>query len=272
MKKALFFIIILSMTLPFNVINAQTVIFEETFDSTADNEIPANWEAIDRSGTFFKWNVGDWMADSYGFSGKTASLLSINTTSDELLVSPAVNLQAGSSYSLAFLIGTLTAGGVWQPDNHYAVYILPSGGSFTGTETPVLEEDITTGNNAESKSINLSSFAGQDIKIYFRQFNSSNPFGVMLLDTVKITQEPLLEVSETSLASELTIYPNPAADYIYLKCKSKIIKAEIFDMMGKKMNTVLKDNKIDLQGLVKGTYIINITTSSTNYSKKFIKN
>lgn len=119
------------------------------------------------------------------------------------------------------------------------------------------------------KSIDLSAFAGQTVKIYFWHFNSDSQLA-LILDNVKVTQENL-SVSETGLVSGLTTYPNPATDYVYLKSKSKITKTEAFDFMGRKMNVKLSDNKIDIKDWKPGVYLINITAEDKIYSQKVIK-
>ncbi|AYZ12851.1 T9SS C-terminal target domain-containing protein [Chryseobacterium arthrosphaerae] len=270
MKKLLFFVINLLLI---DHYNAQTIIFEETFETSPIFQIPLNWEAINRSNTFPTWNTMDLspFTNAFGFDGKVANITTMNPASDQLLVSPSVNLQTGNMYSLKFLIGTFTSNHVFPPQGHYAVYILPSGTTFTGSETPVLEEDIVNGDIAELKTLDISGYSGQNIKIYFRQFNSTG-ITQLLLDTVQISEEPLLGTSEESLTSEdLIIYPNPANDYVHLKSKSKISQVKIFDLTGREIMTKPESDRIDIDHLQSGTYIINVTTDHKTYNKKLIK-
>ncbi|BAP31839.1 cleaved adhesin domain protein [Chryseobacterium sp. StRB126] len=271
MKKSLFFTVFVLLSLVFRF-NAQTVILEETFDSSTNSALPVGWEAVDRSGTYLTWTVADEdpEVDAMGFSGKTAMVLS-SPISDELLVSPVTNLPTGNSFSLTFLIGTFTGGGIFLSQQHYAVYVLPEGDTFTGSETPILEEDITVDDVADSKTVDLSAYAGQSVKIYFRQFNSTGDIGILLLDTIQLTQQSQLGTLEVGLAQELTIYPNPTCDYVVMKTKSKILKAEVFDLAGKKVQVEVTDNKINMQQLPPGAYLLKITTGNKIYSRKIIK-
>ncbi|MGE8553984.1 MAG: endonuclease [Chryseobacterium jejuense] len=73
--------------------------------------------------------------------------------------------------------------------------------------------------------------------------------------------------------SEFTIYPNPVRNNeLFVKGEnlSKISKAEIYDLSGKVIETLTNpfknSNKINLKGLVKGTYIL----KTDNFSTKFI--
>ncbi|UCA59246.1 MULTISPECIES: endonuclease [Chryseobacterium] len=72
---------------------------------------------------------------------------------------------------------------------------------------------------------------------------------------------------------EFTIYPNPVRNNeLHVKGEnlSKISKAEIYDLSGKVIETLANpfksSNKINLKGLVKGTYIL----KTDNFSTKFI--
>ncbi|ROI05607.1 MULTISPECIES: choice-of-anchor J domain-containing protein [unclassified Chryseobacterium] len=274
MKKNLFFtgVIFLFTVLS---IKGQTVIFEETFDFPNG---PNGWETIDRDGDGNEWTDIDdpGTTDPWGFSGKIvfSSSFTYNGQSynpDNLLVSPAINLPTGNPATLTFLIGGYKEDMVNpDPHEHYAVYVLPEGSAFQGTETPLLEETLPNAGVAFTKTISLAAFAGQTVKLYFRHFNSNNQI-ILILDTVKVTVQGNLGTSETNPGSNPIIYPNPASDYVYLHSGSKITKAEVFDGTGRKMNVVLTGNKIDVKNLLPGNYLITITTGNKTYSQKIIK-
>lgn len=55
------------------------------------------------------------------------------------------------------------------------------------------------------------------------------------------------------------IYPNPTADFVYVKLnsKSKIDEVEIYDFAGRLvLKTKLQSDKLDLRTLSQGTYMI----------------
>ncbi|MCL8538216.1 T9SS type A sorting domain-containing protein [Chryseobacterium gallinarum] len=268
MKKTLFFTALLGAGLHFN---AQTVIFEETFESVSAPNLPANWISEDRDGNDdYDWTT--FPSNIPGFSGNVVAVASTSTTADHLLISPEINLVQGNAYSLEFMIAAANFTLVNPPDNHYAVYALPSNMAFTGTETPVLEENISTGNMAVPRMVNLSAFAGQKVNIYFRQFNPTSDEGMLLgLDNIKVTEGAMLGTVETNSTSGVGIYPNPASEYVYLKSKSKITHAEIFDSTGRRMNAQYSGSRIDVRNLQPGTYLIKITSGNETYSQKLIK-
>ncbi|PRB00309.1 endonuclease I [Chryseobacterium sp. MYb7] len=97
----------------------------------------------------------------------------------------------------------------------------------------------------------------------------------------RVAMDDLSWTCATSLAtletkkdkSEFTIYPNPVRNNeLFVKGEnlSKVSKADIYDLSGKLIETISNpfrhSNKINLKGLVKGTYIL----KTDNFSTKFI--
>ncbi|MBL1220860.1 T9SS type A sorting domain-containing protein [Chryseobacterium sp. L7] len=74
-----------------------------------------------------------------------------------------------------------------------------------------------------------------------------------------------------SNVKEITVYPNPASDYLFIKTKSKINAIEIFDMSGKKLPAQLEGNKVDVKNLNSGSYIVSFETKDGKTIEKFIK-
>lgn len=84
--------------------------------------------------------------------------------------------------------------------------------------------------------------------------------------------ESVLAINETKLKDDISIYPNPATDFIYLKN----VKAEhyrIYDASGRIfLQENLTSDKIDVRNLPKGTYFLQIESKSDRKNLKFIKN
>ena len=96
--------------------------------------------------------------------------------------------------------------------------------------------------------------------------DNSNYIGI---DTFSLVR-PALAVSNVNKA-KVSIYPNPTTDYLNVSSASKISSVEVYDISGKKVRVELTDNKVDVQNLVKGSYVIKITDASGTTSQKFIK-
>lgn len=73
------------------------------------------------------------------------------------------------------------------------------------------------------------------------------------------------------VSSIIAIGPNPASDYLNILTSLKLKNVGIFDITGRKVNTVLNGNQVNIKALNSGTYIINIETEKGLTTEKFIK-
>jgi len=74
-----------------------------------------------------------------------------------------------------------------------------------------------------------------------------------------------LNVSDSSLKSKVSIYPNPAQDYIEFKNLEfmKIVSVNIYDASGKAVKSINgNQSRVNVQDLPKGAYIVKAKTSS----------
>lgn len=264
MKKRILFFLLLSSV----CISAQTTIFSENFDTVNFPSVPTDWTTLDLDGDGSSWFTEDTssVTDAFGFSGGVCGVYEDNP--DNVLGTPSITLPAGNALSLGFKIGTYT-GGFLDYANHYAVYVLPASATFSTSAVPLLEETIAGADLAYTKSVSLNSFAGQAVKIYFRQFNS--PFkGAIILDAVKITQGSLATL-ETKSKTQSVIYPNPTTDVLNIKSESIINNVTVVDMSGRNMDVKLENDQVNVKALSAGSYLINIETKDGISTEKFIK-
>lgn len=123
---------------------------------------------------------------------------------------------------------------------------------------------------ATTTPINVNVTGNAVIKIV----NPSNNNRVAIDDLKWTCYNGSLATSETKKdKAEFTIYPNPVRNNeLFVKGEnlSKISKAQIYDLSGKVIESIANpfknSNKINLKGLVKGTYIL----KTDNFSTKFI--
>lgn len=245
----------------------QTVVFNADFETAAGRNL---WTIGDRDGDSDTWEFLDATAnevDSFqGYFAASFSWYFEAFTPDNTLTSPAINLPATGNLELTFKVA---AGDEEIYDEHYAVYVIPANSTFTGAETPVFEETLDGGYLAAAKVVNVdvSSFAGQEVKILFRHFNCTDVF-YMGIDDVKITQNNL-SVSGSS-KNAISIYPNPASDFIKVSNANNVKSIRIFDMNGRLIKESAATD-IDIRNFEKGQYILNIHSGNEIISKKFIK-
>ncbi|MCS3528807.1 T9SS-dependent choice-of-anchor J family protein [Chryseobacterium sp. JUb7] len=255
-----------ALALATSQINAQSTIFEETFVYTS-SAIPPNWATLNNDNDVSSWYRTTNPISMYGFLGGV--MMSFGEKPDNVLITPAINLPTGSSYKLSFQIGSFIYA---YPENYYMVYVLPATSTYTGTETPVLAEAITVGDLAFNKTVDLTSFAGQSVKIYFRHYYPNSVDNrVLVLDNVKVTQQVLGTSEVAADNTKIGLYPNPATDYINIDSKTAVLKAEVYDMTGRKINADLEGNKLNITELQSGNYLLKIETKEGVTSEKFIK-
>lgn len=111
---------------------------------------------------------------------------------------------------------------------------------------------------------------GSMMSIKQLRFVHTNNGGSAYIDNIAINNEQL-SVKESVAGTMTGTYPNPVSDYLYLKSGAAIVKAEIFDLTGKKIRGLWSGHTLDLRNLQSGIYLINITTKNEVYTQKIIK-
>jgi hypothetical protein len=82
-----------------------------------------------------------------------------------------------------------------------------------------------------------------------------------------------LGINEDELISSINIYPNPSSDFVIIRSENQIINSiQLFDLKGRKIEFDLVDpNKIEIDNLSSGVYIIKIRTDKGTLNRKLIK-
>ena len=151
------------------------------------------------------------------------------------------------------------------------------GNLFLGTDIGVLAS-ADEGENWEPLGVNMPSVVVNDLHIhenseylYVATYGRSS----YKLDI----SNNILSTSSTALASAITLYPNPASDYVNLSFieAGEDYKIEIYDALGKKVlqkNNISSssDGRIYLNGISAGIYYINIYSDTDQITKKLVVN
>ncbi|KQS92306.1 T9SS type A sorting domain-containing protein [Chryseobacterium sp. Leaf394] len=152
------------------------------------------------------------------------------------------------------------AASIWdsQNANHSKnqVYALnPGASAWNKIGGTVISEGAATFNELAVDSNNKVVFAYVDNGVKVKRFTSSS----------------LLSVQDAE-KSDVAIYPNPAADYIYVKGKAKIAFAELYSTVGQKINTVFDSEKITVSHLNTGNYILKLKfEDGSEHMQKILK-
>lgn len=74
-------------------------------------------------------------------------------------------------------------------------------------------------------------------------------------------------------ASKVSIYPNPANEFVTISSSVEINKIEVYNLLGKKVSSSssLINNTLDISNLSKGMYLLKLTSEEGTATKKIVK-
>lgn len=246
--------------------NAQnTIIFEENFSPEGTRNL---WTRSELDGDGFMW---EFYNDATPFGSCAISIsnivfMPINT--DNILVSPEITLPSEKNLKLSFSISNMS---LELAKENYSVYILPSTSTFTGNENPIFTEKLDQDYSEVPKDINLSidEYVGQKVKVVFRHYKTDYKESMILkLGNVKV--EALTLGTYEANKKQVSVYPNPTSDIIYIKGLEKVEKIRVLDFTGRILKEV-KGDQINIANLPKGQYIVNFYTNNEVISRKILK-
>lgn len=244
------------------------IVFEDNFDEETTWE---NWTLNDLDGDGELWEFADaetQEVESFqgGFVWSFSWYFEVFTP-DNTLTSPDISLPADTGLELSFKVAAYEDEELFQ--EHYAVYVIPAEANFTGTEDPVFEETLDADyyNPPKTVNVDISSFAGEDVKLVFRHYDCTNIFYISM-DDVKI-EETELSV-DGYLQNNIKIYPNPTLDLLTIQGLENVERIRIFNLQGKLMKEV-NASEVNIAQLQAGVYIANFYTDTQVYSQKVVK-
>ena len=266
-----------AQTIAYHVVNALIYDFE---DSTMQG-----WTTIDADGDGFTWVLASEAMDyGYGHDGSVDMILSKSydnnygaLTPDNYLVTPT---KAAYNYFSFFACAQDAA---WASE-HFGVAV-STGGNTSASDFVMVDEWTMTskGTRGEVKTkgtrdqgnwyeytVDLSAYAGQEIWVAIRHFNSTDWF---YLDVDDIA----VSVGETYIGEDdvnfLSVYPNPATDKLVVTSEATVNEYRVYDVTGAEVmsNKVNSDTfEINVDDLAAGVYYIRIYSDGLVQSKKFV--
>jgi hypothetical protein len=104
---------------------------------------------------------------------------------------------------------------------------------------------------------------------------SSSFFTVTAMSPSGCTNESLPYNPSLGIATnsnDLSLFPNPAEDFIQLNLSQQITAIRVFDINAKQLTvSVFDGNKMNISQLESGVYFVNVATETSSYCLKFIK-
>jgi hypothetical protein len=127
----------------------------------------------------------------------------------------------------------------------------------------------------EFKSYDLTPWQGQEIYVAIREKTADNftAGAAIFVDNVSVDFQGGLQNNEDKIY--VSIFPNPATDYAMISSSEKIIRINVFDVLGKKVLSQIANSrevKVDTRHLLSGVYFINIETFNSTTTRKLYLN
>ncbi|PWN61122.1 T9SS type A sorting domain-containing protein [Chryseobacterium viscerum] len=193
-----------------------------------------------------------------------------NTSTSDFVFRTVSTAGAGSivtyidfSYDGRILVVTAGSGTLvdtthtWNANTWYRVKVVSTA---TGIQYYLNDTLIYTGQPYSNSNINRMDFV------------HDNYGGSAYIDNIKINNEAALSTKDAVKNDvKLSIYPNPATEFIKITTPNKIKHVEVYDMSGKRVDVTLNGDHVNVRNLSSGAYLLNIETDGRNFTEKFIK-
>lgn len=287
--------------------NAQTVLFEDSFESYTDFEFEniSPWTLLDQDGAMYNYTIQNYTFPNQGelpsfivfnpalttpsLTGESAlphsgdkymaAFASYNLNEDETavipvtqsdwLISPQITL-GDSGNNVSFWAKSYTT----QYGAERFNVLVSTTDTNPSSFTKINEGDYTTVQDAwEEFSYNLDAYSGQQVYIAI-QCVSHDSF-IFMVDDFSVTTTGTVSV-DSVLAGSFSVYPNPAKDMLNI---SNSIGAEInsvivTDINGRTVKQVAVngvESQINIADLNAGVYFVNINSNQGSLTKKIVK-
>jgi hypothetical protein len=201
-------------------------------------------------------------------------------SSDDLASSLDVRILAGSGYITDYTPGYPTAAAAGSTGYGYtdiAVVENASNNLASVVVTPSGDKDFRTATLAFNSGSNTSiaifargigrNVTGSDGKGYAWSNGSSE----IRIDEVSLVEGVVASVNDV-FSSTLSIYPNPAKEFVKISTSEIITGVEVYSLIGKRVISLsnLKNNRLDVSNLSKGIYVLKVMSNDLVGSRKII--
>lgn len=182
-------------------------------------------------------------------------------TPDNWYITPLIAIPSNGA-TLSWYVATKLES---YPVEKYEVSVAVGGSdNYTSVFSETLDADAAVWSN---RSVNLSQFSGQNVKIAFRHFDSNDQYA-MMIDNISVSAG----VGVEEFNNEARVYPNPATNLVNVEANSAINHIEIFNINGQKINDIQVDGNsttVNTSNLSNGLYIMKVFTENGVSNQKF---
>jgi hypothetical protein len=106
--------------------------------------------------------------------------------------------------------------------------------------------------------------------VVFPDFEDRSEDRIIYFDNINISSQAPTSVHDLE-AMDLQVYPNPASDYVEVRSDIQIRTYRILNAQGKEMITgPLEGGRIELSGLSKGVYVLELLAETDRYQQSLV--
>ena len=277
MKKQL--LTIFTAVLSIASVNAQDTLFSANqFTGGFENMTRINadtdtldWTIFDLAGSPFSFAAQGEVLGSQSWTTANGAL-----TPDNWVISPVLDLSNYDAATLTF--GRASSYAFANLSEKYAVYAVNSSdaaavGAALASATALFTEQITTPQNWLTKTVDLSSFAGQaNVYVAFRHFDCTD-YELLVVDDIVVSATSSASITENNL--NVSVYPNPANDVVNFKLNGEATSVSIIGLDGKVYSTKSitgNTTSVNVATLAAGIYVYEIVAENGSVTRStFVK-
>lgn len=274
--------------------NAQEVLLSNNFgtDNPSLQAATEGWIAAELDDDEDSWSYFlDPNIQAIGFTGIQAGSASflvegeepnttlVPTSPKNIYVSPMIDLTAyEGGAELTYKIGSF---GQAESVMAYKILVITEAqAQDENFDLEAVEPEMSGTINAgvaQDEEIDLASFGGEQMRVIFMHTDDSVGIGYLLIDDIVVTSQGVASVNDV-LASQFSIYPNPATDVINISNADNIHvnSVAVVDFNGRTVKTLSYDGvteaAINISDLSAGMYLLNVSSDKGTMTKKIVKN
>jgi hypothetical protein len=181
-------------------------------------------------------------------------------------------------YRMVTYAGGFPSGPYLITTDTYKIFVYEASSSNTGAPRLVLNSSnhTGTGNTFNTSTIDLSAFAGQNVKIKFLgQSNGTSADYFLDMDNLQIESSTPTSIKTVKASVDFTLYPNPAFDQAVIQFAEPLsnAKLEVVNMLGASvLRKQISGSKVnlDLEELPRGVYYVKIQDNEKELIRKLI--
>ncbi|NVK52286.1 MAG: T9SS type A sorting domain-containing protein [Flavobacteriaceae bacterium] len=256
---------IIASAILFSCMSVSGQILSEDFENATFP--PANW-TLTQTNTNETWTVDAKNAKS-GVKSAVVFYDKSLAAQNEKLISPAIDLKTVKEPKVDFWFSMSYFWSV-SPNNNYDFKVSVNDGTTSTVVWTENSEGSFQDYTWRKVTIDLKAFAGKsNLKLEFSYVGTDG--ATLHIDDVVVQETAVLSVEKVN-DLQVSFYPNPAKDKLYIQSKAAIDQVAIYNTIGQKVyQSSSTKSAIDISELTEGVYFVKVTSDVKTNTYKIVK-